>query len=724
MTRDDSPAKHQHQPSSSHLATRRAAFERPQQRSPSSPSVAQTPSKSAAGRRFPLPQNSSLATSLPSTPISNTRVASHIAATTAISKRTPSTTHTANSLAASPSGNPIIDDGYTLSKVYGSVLQSPDTLKSYACTSCTTAFQRDSTMYPDPSSSTSSPHFLCRDCFIANGGVKADCVECRKPVYKLKREGDFVENGGRVWHAKCFECEGCSRNIAKNASVDLMGRPCCAECFDASLQRSEGTRPRVMSTHLKEPEGTTAGRLGGMLRGKSVERGCESNPAMEELTQRLGIASKDATPSKSETSVVASGSSPTRPRPSSGLPTSASAELEDAFATYSPRSRALSGIRSRKNSEKSRSTSISGRSSPTLLILNTTQDISNVSSVPTSALIDGITHPPSHFLISNALDTVTASQIGNTLPASPITLVPSALCSSTSTVRGPPTSGDCIPSTTHNYASLDSTTLGGGTKTKSRIPLPLPHSVTPSKHSSDENGTPELASDGGSESTGSLDASPPTPRDRVNGSSEVVGDDTPTAKRIVGSINKTSAMGERYGDPSEVSEDMDEEEMTVRCTKCNGLLYSLQGGGKIVTVPTAAVGDDIGGVARYHARCFVCAVCQREFSEGREGAAVFVKSEIGITHVQVCIRYALLSLFCSNEANSVLHRLRSRSSLVLVLPPFLSSSRQWPSVRCTSRVYLRPLHPLANQCPHVLALFLPSHSLLQPLTRCEASTPP
>ena len=171
----------------------------------------------------------------------------------------------------------------------------------------------------------------------------------------------------------------------------------------------------------------------------------------------------------------------------------------------------------------------------------------------------------------------------------------------------------------------------------------MPHSVTHSKQSRDENGTPELASDGGSESTGSLDASPPTPRDRVNGSRDV-GDDTPTTKRIVDSI-KTGAMGERYGDPSEASEDMDEEEMTVRCTKCNGLLYSLQGGGKIVTVPAAAVGDDIAGVARYHARCFVCAVCQREFSEGREGAAVFVKSEIGITHVQVCIRYALLYLF-------------------------------------------------------------------------------
>jgi len=75
--------------------------------------------------------------------------------------------------------------------------------------------------------------------------------------------------------------------------------------------------------------------------------------------------------------------------------------------------------------------------------------------------------------------------------------------------------------------------------------------------------------------------------------------------------------------------------MNVRCTKCNGLLRE-------VTVPAAAVGDDIGGVARYHARWFVCAVCQREFSEG--STAVFVKSDIGITHVQVCVHCLLLYL--------------------------------------------------------------------------------
>jgi len=194
---------------------------------------------------------------------------------------------------------------------------------------------------------------------------------------------------------------------------------------------------------------------------------------------------------------------------------------------------------------------------------------------------------------------------------------------------------------TRNHTSLDSiltrgrTTLDENAEVKSRIPVP--QSIALSKGLSDGIGTPDLASDGGSESAGSVDASPPTPHDRLNGSREVIGSDTRTAKRNIGPI-KTDLTGESYGGPSEVSEEMDEEEMNTRCTKCNRLLYSMQGGGKIVTVPAAAVGDDIHGVARYHARCFVCAVCQREFSEGREGAAVFVKSDIGITHVQVCVQ--------------------------------------------------------------------------------------
>ena len=173
-------------------------------------------------------------------------------------------------------------------------------------------------------------------------------------------------------------------------------------------------------------------------------------------------------------------------------------------------------------------------------------------------------------------------------------------------------SDDWISSTTHSDTSLDPTpnrgrtTLDQNAKIKSRIHLPYTTAV--SKGLSDGIDTPELASDGRSESTSSLDASTPTP----NSSREAISEDAPTARHIIDSI-EVNATGEHHKGPSDISEDMDED----MNTRCNGLLYSLQGGGKIVTVLAAAAGDGIVVVARHHARCFACAACQREFSEGR-----------------------------------------------------------------------------------------------------------
>jgi hypothetical protein len=71
---------------------------------------------------------------------------------------------------------------------------------------------------------------------------------------KVKKEDDFVGKGRHLWHATCFDFEGCGRNIAKHASAGRMGRPCCADCFHPSLKRSEGTHLRTTSIPLKEPK--------------------------------------------------------------------------------------------------------------------------------------------------------------------------------------------------------------------------------------------------------------------------------------------------------------------------------------------------------------------------------------------------------------------------------------------------------------------------------------
>ncbi|KAG8788892.1 hypothetical protein FRC20_001401 [Serendipita sp. 405] len=228
-------------------------------------------------RNFPRPQKSL-----------NTRISAHITATTS-NERSPSPTkrnaaaQLVETLNSSPSGNPILDDGVSLSKVYGSVLQNPETLRSYACAECESVFTRDATLYPDPEQPM---RMLCRHCFLSSAGVKGECAACQKPVFMLKQEGQFVENGGRCWHTNCFVCEGCFKNIARNPSVDLYGRPCCPECFDTSLHRS--SRSKNSSPHKNDDE----------KRRSMGDPTKESMATMEELSRRLGVQSKESTPSK------------------------------------------------------------------------------------------------------------------------------------------------------------------------------------------------------------------------------------------------------------------------------------------------------------------------------------------------------------------------------------------------------------------------------------------
>ena len=85
---------------------------------------------------------------------------------------------------------------------------------------------------------------------------------------------------------------------------------------------------------------------------------------------------------------------------------------------------------------------------------------------------------------------------------------------------------------------------------RSNVACTCPYTTAVSEGLSDGIDTPELASDGGSESTSSLDASPPTP----NSSREAISEDTPTARHIVDSI-KVNATGERHRGPSEISEE-------------------------------------------------------------------------------------------------------------------------------------------------------------------------
>lgn len=203
-------------------------------------------------------------------------------------------------------------NGSELAKVYGSVLQPKETLDSFHCTMCSTPFPPDATIYPDPSTLSSTgvaltagdnTRFLCRPCFVDNGGSKGDCSACFRPVLILKTEGGFVENGGRVWHKKCFQCDGCGKDIGDTPMVDLLGKPCCADCFDTCLTRSNKNTPQKAGRRDDGP----SSNLSGIRRGER-EREREGSPALEELEQRLGIVrSRESTPARDDRPIKSTG---------------------------------------------------------------------------------------------------------------------------------------------------------------------------------------------------------------------------------------------------------------------------------------------------------------------------------------------------------------------------------------------------------------------------------
>jgi hypothetical protein len=75
------------------------------------------------------------------------------------------------------------------------------------------------------------------------------------------------------------------------------------------------------------------------------------------------------------------------------------------------------------------------------------------------------------------------------------------------------------------------------------------------------------------------------------------------------------------------------EDLEVQCDKCRKPLFSISGGGRIVTTPT-----ETGKPGRFHSSCFVCTICQKPFAE-RKGAANFVVTDAGFAHLQVSRLY-------------------------------------------------------------------------------------
>jgi hypothetical protein len=251
-----------------------------------------TQTGSSPTKRFPRPKS----TTGPNPFSLDTRVSAHIRSATAERDRPASPLKQGFHVDDLPVAD-ILPSPYTaeLSKAYGSVLQPKETLQSFTCHVCSSPFPPDATIYPDPKSMTGED-FLCRPCFIENGGSKGDCQVCGRAVLILKKEGGFVENSGRVWHKACFKCAGCTKAIGDRPMVDLLGRPSCADCFDNCLKRKDTPTKKTPLS----PSQDKCSALGGMKAGNDRDAySREGSPSLDELEQRLGIIKKarEASPS-------------------------------------------------------------------------------------------------------------------------------------------------------------------------------------------------------------------------------------------------------------------------------------------------------------------------------------------------------------------------------------------------------------------------------------------
>ncbi|KAF9452640.1 hypothetical protein P691DRAFT_721366 [Macrolepiota fuliginosa MF-IS2] len=502
----------------------------------------------------------------------------------------------------------------TLSKVYGSVLQPKESLATHSCANCATPFLPDATIYPDPSPSTADePHFLCRQCFIVGGGSKGLCPNCSKPVTILKAEGGFVYAADKYWHKKCFICEGCSKNIGDSPMVDLLGRPSCVECFDTCLSREPRTPKRIVEKPNSLPEWRNPGGFDGP--SNSSNRFRESSPAIEELEQRLGIAkSREGSPAIEELgqrlSTIGKDYQLRYASPSSSPAQSRSNRLDGSPSPV----RRLERFKSPDPEEQSDIGSPSVFGSPRR---------ASDSPAPTAEAVEEM---KKRFL-----------RYSTTSPAtSTVTLLESSPVTSASPLR-----------THHSTTSLRNSF-------SSRIPIPASR-IEPMSPSSS---TPDLLSDISdtlTQSSFSGADSPPRSteplfsqpgkferRDLLSDPDDIIIEET---KSQLNTPNQTPQSTIRFRSNTDstpaktptkalfpsTDRIINSVSATTTCAKCNMLLFSLQKGGKFVTVPGDTADDT---PQTFHKDCFRCTFCSGVFDEGGNGQAIFVKSNAGPAHVE------------------------------------------------------------------------------------------
>lgn len=592
--------------------------------SPTRPHITNYTTPVPSASRFPRP----LSDSNVSVPVLSGRVTAHI--TSATSKnRSPSPLKHSSTLPDPDSDilPSLARADATLSKVYGSVLQPKESLMTHSCVICRSTFPPDATIYPDPTV-TDSSRFLCRPCFIINGGSRGPCDVCSRPVLILKSEGGFIEAGGKCWHRRCFNCSGCSKNIGDSPVLDLFGNPSCADCFDSCLARGPNPPKHYDSVNK-------VNNIGGMNFNYNSQKSREVSPAVEELEQRIGIIrSREGSPALEELSqrlsMIGKDSSAKYSTSGKSLTSGASRERSPLFerspdrqnsqldespgrrsssvgrhATGSPmpnqeaveemKQRFLKGIPSLSDSQRSTSSTCTGPSRPR----------SSCSS--NSGRVRRSVNDPSLMLEK--------ASCSPTIPQTPDLMPDFSDTTTQSSSSGP----DSPPRSSEDITGLY------------RIPGPeqalhhVSHCTSCPLERSFEDGTPPVM-----KSPTHTPKSLKSHYEHMNYPSEVT---TTLFDAIPSPSAKTKSM--RSLDELDIPRPNTAEPTALACcADCGGHLFSIGGEGSYVTVPSDGGNTP---VLTYHADCFRCVECHGVFKEANIGQAVFVKSRIGPCHVEVSL---------------------------------------------------------------------------------------
>ncbi|KAG8907575.1 hypothetical protein FRB99_003499 [Tulasnella sp. 403] len=435
--------------------------------------------------------------------------------------------------------------------------------------------------------------------------------------------------------------------------VDVLGRPCCEDCFDDCLNRGKGSarssrnpspaskavgmisnpRSRTPGPRRDSELDTPLSNPGGLKKSASqpgLNPRDQISPVVEELARRIGAVSpsrKDGDGSPVTRSVpTREGKAQDEKPPSS--PSRSIADRLAALHTGSPSGSATGsppkrfsaidfGTPSKLSHSVSSASLQSAASTPTGKLMSqrtgestATKDSSDKaeslikSPLPVNRPISGLLTPGST-PTQSPMGTPPTRSVNITSPPGSNSKIPSLRGRhSISTISSPPrTSSPGInnqPSTPNRKLSNSISSAISPMLTGSRIP---PASSPKSSVISPAKGTPFKSN------LATIASSP--------------------ASSKANSPSSTIASGNKGGRPS-LTIPIPPADEQAKCGKCGELLYSVQSSGRTVSVPAAAEGEE---AQRYHADCFRCDACDGVFAEN-DGSASFVRYEGSVRHLE------------------------------------------------------------------------------------------